>query len=223
MKKFVGNVNGKTYDNEVEFMKAVQEATKTIDDNLCISSYYTYTSEKEEEEEKPVDDPRFVSTHEYFLGTRKPDEVNGEYPVYKASEELLQRVKDASNRDGIKKSLNFQVKKLEETIHNSESSIKYLTKDLEGLQKKVNELEEEIKEKKESINDMMARENYYGSLFDYIEKAEIDEEQKKEAEEVEEKKEYVKPEVNIKTIRDLFGLDENTSLAAMLRQFGILK
>lgn len=219
MKKFVGNVNGKAYDNEVDFMNAVKEAVKEGGENLSITRYYTYTSDNEEEE-KPVDDPRFVSTHEYFLGTRKPDEVNGDHPVYIASDDLLERILNASNREGIKKSLNFQVKKLEETIHNSEESIKYLTKDLEGLQKKVKDLEETIKEKKESINDMMARENYYGSLFDYIEKAEIDEEQKKD---VEEKKEYVKPEVNIKTIRDLFGLDENTSLAAMLRQFGILK
>ena len=48
MRKFVGYVNGKSYTNEEDFNKAAQEAIKKNEDNLSITSYYKYTSDKKE-------------------------------------------------------------------------------------------------------------------------------------------------------------------------------
>ena len=73
MKKFVGLVNGKSFDNEKDFNDAADKAIKENDGTLSISSYYTYTSDNVEENK---DDDKFVSTSEYYIGTRKPDKVD---------------------------------------------------------------------------------------------------------------------------------------------------
>ena len=52
MKKFVGLVNGKSFDNEKDFNKAVEEAIKSDNENLSISSYYKYTNDDKEEKKE---------------------------------------------------------------------------------------------------------------------------------------------------------------------------
>ena len=237
MKKFVGLVNGQTFDNEKDWTKAAQEAIEKNDGNLAISSYYKYTSDDAEKVEDKKEDDKFVSTNEYFLGDRKPDKVdlikstwigqpgytNREYNVTPALEE---RLKVASNKAGIKESIEYHVKKLVDNIKKYRSEV-------DDIEKRLNDLQKELHEQTDQLLDQEARRKYYNTLLDIIETSEIEPENQCEVDECDEsctgkcdknKKVYTAPEVketnNIKTLLDI---DENTSLFDVLRKLGILK
>lgn len=209
MKKFVGNVNGKSFDNEEDFNKAADEAIKKNDGTLSISSYYSYTSDDEDSEKK--DDDKFVSTYEYFLGDKKPDNVTSDSVEYEVPEVLIQRIKEASNKDSIRKNVEYHVNNLVDSIHKYDKDVNKLESEIEGLQKR---LYEKIDEQK----DLKGRRRYYNTILDILDETEESKEEVKE----EPKKEYVKP-VTKKDLKDFFGVDENTSLYSILKQFGILK
>lgn len=208
MKKFVGNVNGKSFDNEEDFNKAADEAIKKNDGNLSISSYYSYTSDDEKSSDDVKDD-KFVSTYEYFLGERKPENVSADSVEYEVPEALIQRIKKASNKDSIRKNVEYHVNNLVDSIHKHNKVVDKLQSEIEGLQKR---LYEKIDEQK----DLTGRRRYYNTLLDILDEAEAEEPKE------EPKKEYVKP-VTKKDLKDFFGVDENTSLYSILKQFGILK
>lgn len=208
MKKFVGNVNGKSFDNEEDFNKAADEAIKKNDGNLSISSYYSYTSDDEKSSDDVKDD-KFVSTYEYFLGDKKPDNVTSDSVEYEVPEALIQRIKKASNKDSIRKNVEYHVNNLVDSIHKHNKVVDKLQSEIEGLQKR---LYEKIDEQK----DLTGRRRYYNTLLDILDEAEAEEPKE------EPKKEYVKP-VTKKDLKDFFGVDENTSLYSILKQFGILK
>lgn len=210
MKKFVGNVNGKSFDNEEDFNKAADEAIKKNDGNLSISSYYSYTSDDEQDttEDTKTDD-KFVSTYEYFLGERKPDNVSADSVEYEVPEVLIQRIKEASNKDSIRKNVEYHVNNLVDSIHKHNNVVDKLQSEIEGLQKR-------LYEKMDEQKDLTGRRRYYNTLLDILDEAEAEEPKK------EPKKEYVKP-VTKKDLKDFFGVDENTSLYSILKQFGILK
>ena len=231
MKKFVGLVNGKPFDNVEDWMKEAQEAIKNNDGTLGISSYYTYVDDGEEEKEALEEDNKHVSANEYFLGDRKPDKVekldssmiglsgytNVEYTV---SPELEEKLKVASNKNNIKKSINYHVEKL---VNN----IKDYKDDVRETEKKIEELQKKLYDQQCLLMDEEGRRKYYNNLLDILETPEPVEEKKdseeKVEEKVEEKKEYVKPNIRITNIRELFGLDPETTLFDTLKQLGILK
>ena len=210
MKKFVGNVNGKSFDNEEDFNKAADEAIKKNDGNLSISSYYSYTSDDEQDttEDARTDD-KYVSTYEYFLGERKPENVSADSVEYEVPEVLIQRIKEASNKDSIRKNVEYHVNNLVDSIHKHNNVVDKLQSEIEGLQKR-------LYEKMDEQKDLTGRRRYYNTLLDILDEAEAEEPKK------EPKKEYVKP-VTKKDLKDFFGVDENTSLYSILKQFGILK
>lgn len=209
MKKFVGNVNGKSFDNEEDFNKAADEAIKKNDGTLSISSYYSYTFDDEDPEKK--DDDKFVSTYEYFLGDKKPDNVTSDSVEYEVPESLIQRIREASNKDSIRKNVEYHVNNLVDSIHKYDDDVNKLESEIEGIQKR-------LYEKLDEQKDLKGRRRYYNTILDILEEPEEPKEEVKE----EPKKEYVKP-VTKKDLKDFFGVDENTSLYSILRQFGILK
>ena len=210
LKKFVGNVNGKSFDNEEDFNKAADEAIKKNDGTLSISSYYSYTSDSVEENK---DDDKFVSTSEYLIGDRKPDKVTSDSVEYKVSDELVTRIKEASNKDIIKKNVERHVNNLVDSIQNYSKSVDKLEHEIESLQKR---LYEKIDVQKE----LKGKRKYYDAILDYLDEPEVEETKKEVKEEPE--KEYVKP-ITKKDLKDFFDVDVNTSLYSILRQFGILK
>lgn len=214
MKKFVGNVNGKSFDNEEDFNKEAKEAIKKNDGTLSISSYYSYTSDSVEENK---DDDKFVSTSEYLIGDRKPDKVTSDSVEYKVSDELVTRIKEASNKDIIRKNVERHVNNLVDSIQNYSKSVDKLEHEIESLQKR---LYEKIDVQKE----LKGKRKYYNAILDYLDEPEVEETKKEVKEEVKEEpeKEYVKP-ITKKDLKDFFDVDVNTSLYSILRQFGILK
>lgn len=210
MKKFVGNVNGKSFDNEEDFNKEAKEAIKKNDGTLSISSYYSYTSDSVEENK---DDDKFVSTSEYLIGGRKPDKVTSDSVEYNFPDVLATRIKEASNKDSIRKNVEYYVSNLVDSIHKCSKEVDELEREIEGLQKR---LYEKIDVQKE----LKGKRKYYNTILDYLDEPEV-EETKEEVKE-EHEKEYVKP-ITKKDLKDFFDVDVNTSLYSILRQFGILK
>ena len=217
MKKFVGLVNGKSFDNEKDFNDAADKAIKENDGSLSISSYYTYTSDDVEEDK----DDKFVSTSEYFLGDRKPTKVekldssrigaigytNVEYGV---SPELEERLKVATNKNSIKENIDYHVAKLSNTI-------KEYRKDIEEIEKSIDELQKKLYEQQESLLDKEGRRKYYNHILDIIESSEPEKTKNdsvKKSESVEEKK---------NKIRKVLDVDPDTSLFTFLTQLGFFK
>ena len=218
MKKFVGLVNGKSFDNEKDFNDAADKAIKENDGSLSISSYYTYTSDDVEENK----DDKFVSTNEYFLGDRKPTKVekldssrigtfgytNVEYDV---SPELEERLKVATNRNSIKENIDYHIAKLSNTI-------KEYRKDIEEIEKSIDELQKKLYEQQESLLDKEGRRKYYNHILDIIESSESEKSKKDsdglKTENVEEKKNRIKKVLDV---------DPDTSLFTFLTQLGFFK
>ena len=199
MKKFVGNVNGKSFDNEEDFNKEAKEAIKKNDGTLSISSYYSYTSDSVEENK---DDDKFVSTSEYLIGGRKPDKVTSDSVEYNFPDVLATRIKEASNKDSIRKNVEYYVSNLVDSIHKCSKEVDELEREIEGLQKR---LYEKIDVQKE----LKGKRKYYNTILDYLDEPE--EEETKEEVKEEHEKEYVKPIIK-KDLKDFFDVDVNTSL-----------
>lgn len=217
MKKFVGLVNGKSFDNEKDFNDAADKAIKENDGSLSISSYYTYTSDDVEENK----DDKFVSTSEYFLGDRKSTKVekldssrigafgytNVEYGV---SPELEERLKVATNKNSIRENINYHISKLSNTI-------KEYRKDIEEIEKSIDNLQKKLYEQQESLLDKEGRRKYYNHVLDIIESSEPEKPKNdsvKKSESVEEKK---------NKIRKVLDVDPDTSLFTFLTQLGFFK
>ena len=194
MKKFVGSVNGKSFDNEEDWKKAAKEAIKESDGNIAISSYYSYKNDKDsEEEDEKESDNRFVGTNEYFLGNRKPDVVNENGYVYNVPEDLLNRIKDSINKDSIKKKLEYHLANLDrdETLF-ADRILSHQT-DIESLEKKISDLKEKIKADEEARKDLYGKKKYYDTILNEINRTYIEEKvfQNVKNDEKEEKKEVV--------------------------------
>lgn len=223
MKKFVGNVNGKSFDNEEDFNKAANEAIEKNDGNLSISSYYSYTSDGVEENK---DDDKFVSTNEYFLGDRKPTKVekldssrigsfgytNVEYGV---SPELEERLKVATNKNSIKENIDYHIAKLSNTI-------KEYRKDIEEIEKSIDELQKKLYEQQESLLDKEGRRKYYNHILDIIESSES-EKSKKDSDGLNDVKKTETIEEKKNRIKKVLDVDPDTSLFTFLTQLGFFK
>jgi len=197
MKKFVGYVNGVSFDNEKDFNKAAQEAIESGDDNLSISSYYKYSSDDEDDEDEE-NDPNFVSLSECFIGTRKPDTVTVDSVEYKVPEQLKKRLADASNKENIKKSLTYHINKLEDSIARDDERIKKVQQSIDDYQKRLYDLNADV-------NDLRGRLSYYNNIFSIVD-------EKQDEKTVEKKKD----------VKSILGIDGNTTLHDFLKQLGIL-
>ena len=208
MKKFVGYVNGKSFNNEEDFNKAAQEAIKSGEDNLSITSYYSYTSddEKQIEDEK---DPKFVNASDYVLNDRKPDVVNADYYEYTVSDELNKKIKDASNKDAINENANYYLSHLDD-------SIDYASKKSVELQKEIENLQSKLYENENTLKDVKAKKKYYNTILDILDKS-----APVEDDGTEEKKE--KTPVTDDKVRKVLGIDKSISLFDFLNQLGFLR
>ena len=222
MKKFVGLVNGKSFDNEKDFNDAADKAIKENDGSLSISSYYTYTSDDVEENK----DDKFVSTSEYFLGDRKPTKVekldssrigavgytNVEYSV---SPELEERLKVATNKNSIKENIDYHIAKLSSTI-------KEYRKDIEEMEKSIDNLQKNLYEQQGTLLDNEGRRKYYNHILDIIESSEP-EKSKKDSDGVKDVKKTENVEEKKNRIRKTLDVDPDTSLFTFLTQLGFFK
>lgn len=202
MKKFVGLVNGKSFDNIEDWNKAALDAIEKDSDNLSISSYYSYVDDKEESEKiEDKKESNEVSSSEYILDEKvTPQSVKNDFVEYALDDKLQKRLENASNKEDIRKTVSTFVDRLSEKIDAGSDEIKVLEKDIDSLQKK-------LYEKIDDVKYNQGRKRYYNTILDIIG-------------EPEKKEEYVKPDVSVKKV---LGFDDDTSLLGILRQLGILR
>ena len=157
MKKFVGTVNGKSFDNEKDFNEAAQKAIASGEENLSISSYYKYVSDevekseplKESEQVKELD---YALKHEDFMVDENHPQIlidgNYEYPI---SNKLKEKLEKATNKEDIKLTSKFM-----SDVHSFYSDRYYdqskeLDNKVKELQQKIEELENELDDTEDKL------------------------------------------------------------------------
>lgn len=157
MKKFVGTVNGKSFDNEKDFNEAAQKAIASGEENLSISSYYKYVSDevekseplKESEQVKELD---YALKHEDFMVDENHPQIlidgNYEYPI---SNKLKEKLEKATNKEDIKLTSKFM-----SDVHSFYSDRYYdqskeLDNKVKELQRKIEELENELDDTEDKL------------------------------------------------------------------------
>lgn len=166
MKKFVGIVNGKTFNNEKEFNDAADLAIKSNDGYLSISSYYSEDT-KEETESNKIKSPSknetktLVDKTEYIITDQKPDSYSG----YTVSPELKTKLNAAENKDEIKKNIDTLLTKFSELIEDTKHRIY-------GLEDDIKEMQARLHESKDSLTDLNWRVIYYKELMSILDACE---------------------------------------------------
>ena len=182
MKKFVGNVNGTSFDNEEEFNKAAEEAIKAGGKKLDISSYSYFCDDdekKEETEEKKEDN--FVHTYEFYLGTKEPDEVLEDGTVrFNVPDELVKRIGKSINKESIKEKLKFHLGTLGDTMTKNGYKIDGFKKSIAEYTERINKLNDAIKDVEKDSNLLCGKYNYYYNLLTAVNKEPNKEETVKE-------------------------------------------
>lgn len=217
MKKFIGYVNGKSFENEEDFNKAADEAIKNNDGSLAITSYYKYSNDGDGSEGavNTKADDKFVSTHEYFLGTRQPDSITKDSVVYNVPDELKKKLAEASNIKDIKKCIDFHVGKLEDNI-------KIYSQKVSEYQETIEKYQNELYKFCDALKDEEGRKKYYNTLNDVVvdalNKREAEAKEKDDPKNVDEKNQFTKD-----SIKEFLGIDTDMSLYSFLKQVGILR
>ena len=162
MKKFVGIVNGKTFNNEKEFNDAADLAIKSNDGYLLISSYYSEDTKEETEFNKIKSSSKnetktLVDKTEYILTDQKPDAYSG----YTVSPELKTKLNAAENKDEIKKNIDTLLTKFNELIKETKHRIY-------GLEDDIKEMQSRLNESKDSLTDLNWRVLYYKELMSIL-------------------------------------------------------
>lgn len=161
MKKFIGNVNGKSFDNLKDFNEAAAEAIKANDDNLSISSYYSYVDD-ENKEVPVIEDDKKLSKEDYVIINQKPSVLfGGKVLDYKISDDLKKRLVEASNKKEIHDTSISILDWVNNNIDSDSESVKKLQIEIERLQ-------DELYEKEESVKELRARKNYYNNILEII-------------------------------------------------------
>ena len=162
MKKFVGIVNGKTFNNEKEFNDAADLAIKSNDGHLLISSYYSEDTKEETEFNKIKSSSKnetktLVDKTEYILTDQKPDAYSG----YTVSPELKTKLNAAENKDEIKKNIDTLLTKFNELIKETKHRIY-------GLEDDIKEMQSRLNESKDSFTELNWRVLYYKELMSIL-------------------------------------------------------
>lgn len=205
MKKFVGLVNGKSFDKEEDFNKAAQEAIKDNDGNLSITSYYSESYEEEKEEEpkkelpKEEKDPNYVPKDAYLFTDQTPaHSLCCDYTI-----DLKNRIRQASNKEEISKVVN-------DNLYDLKKKIAAITQESESMEKEIENLQNELYDKDKDLQDFKRARNHYLLIKEAL------------GEEKEETDCTDCPNRNEKkSLKDIFDYDD--SLFSLLRQLRILR
>ena len=206
MKKFVGLVNGKSFDSEKDFKDAAKKAIQENEESVSISSYYSYTNDDEPEKIEDKKDTKCLPYNEYIITSQIPELKDKDY-VYPISDELTKKILEASNDDEIKDNANRFINLYKEQIEIEEEKMKVVESKIENLQDFLYKKEDEVKK-------LDAKKEYYNSILNLLSQ---DEENKKEEEETPVKDDEHKT-ITAADVKKIFG---TTSIYDALRQLGL--
>lgn len=161
MKKFVGKINGKTYSNENDFLKALSEVqSNNFDGNLSVSSYY----EEIEDDVKKIDkkDERYIDWKTLI--------PNSKYEIPETFKEDIKHVSSQNYKDV----LNF----INYEYEDKNKYIKELKdKELDYVDK-ISKYEKCLKTIKNELEIAFKDHNYYNSLLKLMNEKDSCKEQK---------------------------------------------
>lgn len=198
MKKFVGLVNGKSFDNVEDWKNAANEAIKNNDETLSISSYYSYLDN--EEEEKETKDKNYLPAGEYILVSQEPEAKDKGY-VFPVSDELSKKIHNASNKDDIRDNVQNLIETYTDEIINSE-------KEMKELETKIEKLQSDLYDKDEKVKKLYAYKEYYENISNSLPEHVKETSPEKE----------VKKSITSDDVKRIFG---STSIYDALRQLGL--
>ena len=208
MKKFVGLVNGKSFDNEKDFNEAAKKAIQANEENLSISSYYSYTEDSDKEEVEEKEDTKYLPSSEYMIVSQEPELKDKDY-VYSISDELTKKILEASNDGDIKDNANRLINLYKEQIKCDEEKMKV-------IEAKIEKLQETLYEKEDGVKKLEAKQEYYNSILNLLSQKEEKVEEKKDEETPAEDEEH--KTITAADVRKIFG---STSIYDALRQLGL--
>ena len=170
MKKFVGTVNGETFDNEKDFNEAASKAVTESNGTLSISSYITYVDDEDDEDdskkeieetpEEVVEDVIEVTEDDLNINSN-PRVLLGGKLAYDVTTRLADKLRRASNKDEVKELIEKRLKDTESIIKKNSETEKELENEIDELQKKLYSCESDQK-------DVKARRRYYNTLLDIL-------------------------------------------------------
>ena len=207
MKKFVGYVNGKTFNDEKSFNDAAKEAIKSNDGNLAISSYYSesYNNEDEPKKELPKEekDPNYVPKDEYLFTDQTPaHSLCCDYTI-----DLKNKIRQASNKEEISKVVNDNLYDLKKKIATS-------TQESESLEKEIENLQNELYDKDKDLCDFKRARNHYLLIKEALGEEDEKEEEKTDCPDCPNR-------TPRKSLKNLFDYDD--TLFGLLHKLNILK
>lgn len=144
MKKFVGTVNGKKFDNMTDFSNAALNALTTGDENLCITSYYSDCDCDECDCEKKKLCDHISLEPDDLLPLTKDGKTTWEAP--KELDDTLEHI-TKENRDNLVEFVN--------------NSIRTYSQSMDAIKLKSDKLEKELAEVNKKYVDSKNAYNYY--------------------------------------------------------------
>lgn len=149
MRKFIGNVNGVTFDDEFKFNEAAKKALLSLNENTLISSYYTDVEDKKTEVKEPVKLSDLAPT---------TYQVKSGYKIYDLTDKVVNLLKGVTieNAQSIAEEVKTDIKTLEIEVHDNVAKV-------EQHRDIINTLEDEINESKSKLM-------YNRELYGYINK-----------------------------------------------------
>lgn len=223
MKKFVGYVNGVSFDNEKDFNEAAEKAIKENDGIVSISSYYSYVNDEQHD---------VLFDADFMLGDKTPDVVLSDSFEYTISDELKKKLGNASNKSFIRKKVNEVLDSYEYSL------IPVYEEKSNELQKEIEQLQERLYADEERLKEAKARVKYYRGVLDIVNDGKKEEKNLKEDKYQKQLPEGKNKESNIckksdndknkfcenkfianKRLREIFDID--TDLYDFLKQLGL--
>ena len=200
MKKFIGCVNGKNFDNREDFNEAVKKAMENPYEQLVVTSYEKIVPD---EEPKPVEAIPTVDLDDITIFRDDERDEKGEYKIPEGIEEKL---KNCANRDEVVYSLKRDLNCWNKCREDNDKNIESYKEDIDFANMKIKELTQD----NETID---AGIRFYKTLLGYVGETETTNKV--------EKKPYTRPTVKFDKdlVRDSI-LDMVDSFGSYLRKKG---
>ena len=203
MKKFIGCVNGKNFDNREDFNEAVKKAMENPYEQLVVTSYEKIVPDEELEPVKKVEARPTVDLDDITIFRDDERDEKGEYKIPEGIEEKL---KNCANRDEVVYSLKRDLNCWNKCREDNDKNIESYKEDIDFANMKIKELTQD----NETID---AGIRFYKTLLGYVGETETTNKV--------EKKPYTRPTVKFDKdlVRDSI-LDMVDSFGSYLRKKG---
>lgn len=161
MRVFEGNINGKIYTDEKEFNKAILEMDKS--DDVYVSYRYVTASEDNNklESKNHIDENQYVKVIEHERDVEIDDE-------------LVNTLKNASNKDEIKNVVTKKISDLQSKIDDNVLYINDLEYDHRKLIERISSINNQIDVLKDANNNYYLNQEYYLNIKNLLDENDND-------------------------------------------------